>query len=242
MVDEIEEALVEHAGRNGFARDLDHRVVARADRQRQRAEHAQPDARRRVALLQRIAVLHRVHVRDARCAVDVRLRADDVKLDDDVRIVARLEVLAAVDRVRARRARHVALAQQRAARGFARRGRFFVERARVGARGRVELFLLIKRLGRRRTGGQHGRHRNGGQGGKRSESVRHGVIQRGRPRAARSGGGSCAGSTRPARPAGRRGSRGRTGAAARVAFAHVAWADEVAWRAGYYSFSGCAAA
>ncbi|VBW97829.1 Uncharacterised protein [Burkholderia pseudomallei] len=181
MVDEIEEALVEHAGRNGFARDLDHRVVARADRQRQRAEHAQPDARRRVALLQRIAVLHRVHVRDARCAVDVRLRADDVKLDDDVRIVARLEVLAAVDRVRARRARHVALAQQRAARGFARRGRFFVERARVGARGRVELFLLIKRLGRRRTGGQHGRHRNGGQGGKRSESVRHGVIQRGRP-------------------------------------------------------------
>ncbi|MCY1340105.1 hypothetical protein D9M68_277920 [compost metagenome] len=62
MVNQIEEALVEHTGGNRLARDLDHRVAARADRQRQRAEHAQADAGRRAGLLHRVAVLYRVHI------------------------------------------------------------------------------------------------------------------------------------------------------------------------------------
>ncbi len=145
MVDQIEEALVEHTGRNRLARNLDHRVIARTDRQRHRTEHAQADARRRAGLLQRVAVLHRVHISGARRAIRARVRADHMKRDHHVRVVARLEILAAVDRVQAGRARHVALAQQRAPRGFASRVGFRLERARVGALGRVELLLLVKR-------------------------------------------------------------------------------------------------
>lgn len=187
MVDQIEKAFIEDARRNRLARRFHERVVARADRQRQRAEHAQADARRRIRLLQRIAVLHRIHVRDARRAVGVRVRAHDVKLDHDVHVVVRLEVLAAVDRIVARRRHHVTLAQQRAPRGLAGRLGLRMERMRIRAARRVELFLLIDRLGRRRARGQHGggreRARNGGQ----AKSVVHGVFQRARRVAATAG-------------------------------------------------------
>ena len=188
MVDEREEALIEHAGGNRLARGLDERVVARPDRQRQRAEHAQADAGRRIRLLQRIAVLHRVHVRDARRAVRIRVRAHDVKLDHDVHVVARLEILAAVDRVVARRRHHVALAQQRAPRGLAGRVGFRVERVRIRAGGRVELFLLVDRLGRRRACRQHGRDRERARNGKQAKSVVHGVFQKARRNTVRGGG------------------------------------------------------
>ncbi|VWC35100.1 hypothetical protein BPS26883_06643 [Burkholderia pseudomultivorans] len=180
MLDEVEEALVEHAGGNRLARGLDERIVARADRQRQRAEHAEADARRRVRLLQRVAVLHRVHVRDARRAVRIRVRAHDVKFDHDVHVVVRLEILAAVDRVVARRRYDVALAQQRAPRGLAGRVGFRMERVRIRAAGRVELLLLVDRLGRRRARRQHGRGRECARNGKQTESVVHGVFQKAR--------------------------------------------------------------
>ncbi|MDR9204936.1 hypothetical protein FEP14_03553 [Burkholderia multivorans] len=185
MLDEIEEALVEHAGRNGLARGLHERVVARADRQRQRAEHAEPDAGRRIRLLQRVAILYRVHVRDARRAVRVRVGADDVKLDHDVHVVARLEILAAVDRVVTRRRHDIALAQQRAPRGFAGGVGIRMERVRIRAGGRVELFLLVDRFGRRRARREHGRGRERARNGKQAESVVHGVFQKARRDAAR---------------------------------------------------------
>ncbi len=184
MVDEIEESLVEHAGGNRLARGLDERVVARPDRQRQRAEHAEADARRRIRLLQRVAILHRVHVRDARRAVRVRVRTHDVKLDHDVHVVVRLEILAAVDRVVARRRHHIPLAQQRAPRGFAGRVGFRMERMRIRAARRVELFLLVDRLGRRRARRQHGRGRERARNGKQAKSVVHGVFQKARRDAA----------------------------------------------------------
>ena len=184
MVDKVEIALVEHAGRNRLARGLHERVVARADRQRQRAEHAEADACRRVRLLQRVAVLHRVHVRDARRAVRVRVRAHDVEFDHHVHVVARLEILAAVDRIGAGRHRDVALAQQRAARRFAGRVGFRVECAGVRAGGRVELLLLVDRLRRRRARRQHGRGRERARNGEQANSVVHGVFQKARPDAA----------------------------------------------------------
>ncbi|VWC03307.1 hypothetical protein BPA30113_04850 [Burkholderia paludis] len=184
MVDEVEEALIEHAGGNRLARGLDERIVARPDRQRQRAEQAEADAGRRIRLLQRVAVLHRVHVRDARRAVRVRVRAHDVKLDHDVHVVVRLEILAAVDRVVARRRRHIALAQQRAPRGLAGRVGLRMERVRVRAAGRVELLLLVDRLGRRRARCQHGRGRERARSGKQAKSVVHGVFQKARRDAA----------------------------------------------------------
>ncbi len=185
MLDEIEEALIEHAGRNRLARGLHERIVARPDRQRQRAEHAEPHARRRIRLLQRVAILHRVHVRDARRAVRVRVRAHHVKLDHDVHVVVRLEILAAVDRIVARRRHHIALAQQRAPRGLAGRVGFGAERVRVRAAARVELFLLVDRLGRRRARRQHGRGRERARNGKQAKSVVHGVFQKARRDAVR---------------------------------------------------------
>jgi len=174
VLDQLEVALVEHAGRNRLAGHFHHRVAARADRQRQRAEHAQAHAGRRAGLLERVAVLHRVHIGGARRAFGVGVCADHVKGDHHVRVVARLEILAAVDRVGARRARHVTLAQQRAARGLARRLGFRLERARVGARRHVKLLLLIERRGRR---AQTACRQEGGdcaRNGELAEAVGHG--------------------------------------------------------------------
>ena len=163
LADEREEPLVEVARLDRLARYLHHRVAVRADRQRKRAEHAEPHAGRRIALLERVTALYGVRVDDARIRVVAR-HADHVKIHGDVRIAGRLEILRRVDRVGPRHGREVTLAQQRAAGGLARVAIARVEVVRKRARARIEHLLL--KLGRRGTRAG----REGGKGCQRADA------------------------------------------------------------------------
>ena len=79
MIDQRKEALVEGSWRNRLAGKLDHRVVIRADRQRQRSQNTQTDCRGSIALLQAIVILHRVDVQGTGAIRRFAGRADNVK-------------------------------------------------------------------------------------------------------------------------------------------------------------------
>src|SRR5262245_63890686 len=85
VIDETKEPLVELARGDRLARHLDHRVVARAERQRDAAHYPDADARRIRALLQRVPVVQGVYEGD-RSAARAGPGAHDVESDLDVRL------------------------------------------------------------------------------------------------------------------------------------------------------------
>jgi len=111
MLNQAEIPFVERTGWNRFAGNLDQCVIARADRQGNRAQYAQADTGGGRTFLQRVAILYGIDVNRAVARTGEIGGADYVKLDDHVRIAAGLEILAAVDGIGIARSGRVTLAQ-----------------------------------------------------------------------------------------------------------------------------------
>jgi len=143
MLDQAEIPVVERTRRDGFARSLDQRVVAGADRQGNRAQHAQAHACRGGALFQRITILQSVDVNHAGAGGGEIRGAHHMKLDHHVGFFIGLKILAAVDRIGIAGSRGVPLAQQRTPRGIAGFCGGPAETVRIRTGAGIEFFQLV---------------------------------------------------------------------------------------------------
>ncbi|MNP20213.1 hypothetical protein D3C76_1127770 [compost metagenome] len=155
--DQGEETLVELGRCNGFARDLDHRVVRGADRHRYRAQHANTETGRVVGFLQRVLVLQGVGEHGGMVLRRAVFGADHAETDFHVVFAGLLEALVPTDQLRIAAGDDIALAQQGSTSRFTggRIGHRIVAGKRSGI---IEVLMLVDGGFLRRTTGSSSQH------------------------------------------------------------------------------------
>ncbi|GBH19175.1 Translation initiation factor IF-2 [Pseudomonas syringae pv. actinidiae] len=141
---QTEKTLIKLRRRNRFTGHLDHRVIGRAYRHRDRAQHTHPEACRVVGLLQCVTVLQGVGEHGGAAIFHVG-RAHQIEADLDMGITGLLKTLAAGDHFRIVAGDDVALTQQSTPPRLAIRqiSRRITARERPGV---IEVLMVVNRL------------------------------------------------------------------------------------------------